>query len=237
MRAILRRDRKPCVSIDEACAARFLRAQHESQFERDSPHAVAYGVAGFIAAFPCSELCVQLRSVLQTDAGAIRRESVGDVGDIFAQPHYLVRTGSLHRYLADRRPSGSRRFGTLAGRYRTLHDSRIELCGWRTSHMDSASDRNRVFATSDASAVGGMVPNLRQYSRGNTLGDCGGTLVIAPIIAELIQPAGWPRSIRGSGRGGDRFAAGSACYRGAADRITLPNFPCGANRPPAAHSN
>jgi len=192
---MLRRDPKNlAVSIDEAGAADALAGPTRSQFERDSPHAWRMVVAGFIAAFTLFGVVYSFGAFFKPIAaqfGANRSETSA-IFSITSCISFVL--GPFTGHLADRYgPKRIAAIGALAVGIGLATTSRIEHL-WMAyiTYGFGVGTAIACCYVPMLAAVGGWFLKRRNTALGISASGIGvGTLVIAPITAELIHRLGW----------------------------------------------
>lgn len=192
---MLRRDPKNlAVSIDHAAATETSAVPTRSQFERDSPHAWRMVAAGFIAAFTLFGVVYSFGAFfkpLAAQFGANRSETSA-IFSITSCISFVL--GPFTGHLADR--YGPRRIATigalaigigLAATSRINHLWMVYITYGFGVGIAIACCYVPMLA-----AVGGWFLKRRNTALGIAASGIGvGTLVIAPITAELIHRLGW----------------------------------------------
>jgi MFS family permease len=192
---MLRRDPKNlAVSIDEAGAADTSAGATGSQFERDSPHAWRMVVAGFIAAFTLFGVVYSFGAFFKPIAaqfGANRSETSA-IFSITSCISFVL--GPFTGHLADRYgPKRIAAIGALAIGIGLATTSRIEHL-WMAyiTYGFGVGTAIACCYVPMLAAVGGWFLKRRNTALGISASGIGvGTLVIAPITAELIHRLGW----------------------------------------------
>jgi MFS family permease len=192
---MLRRDPKNlAVSIDETRAADTSAGATRSQFERDSPHAWRMVVAGFIAAFTLFGVVYSFGAFFKPIAaqfGANRSETSA-IFSITSCISFVL--GPFTGHLADRYgPKRIAAIGALAIGIGLATTSRIEHL-WMAyiTYGFGVGTAIACCYVPMLAAVGGWFLKRRNTALGISASGIGvGTLVIAPITAELIHRLGW----------------------------------------------
>jgi MFS family permease len=192
---MLRRDPKNlAVSIDDAAATETSAIPTRSQFERDSPHAWRMVAAGFIAAFTLFGVVYSFGAFFKPIAaqfGANRSETSA-IFSITSCISFVL--GPFTGHLADR--YGPRRIatiGALAIGIGLAATSRIHHL-WMAyiTYGFGVGIAIACCYVPMLAAVGGWFLKRRNAALGIAASGIGvGTLVIAPITAELIHRLGW----------------------------------------------
>jgi MFS family permease len=192
---MLRRDPENlAVSIDDGVATKTHADAPRSQFERDSPHAWRMVAAGFIAAFTLFGVVYSFGAFFKPIAaqfGANRSETSA-IFSITSCISFVL--GPFTGHLADR--YGPRRiatFGALAIGIGLAATSRIDHL-WMAyiTYGFGVGVAIACCYVPMLAAVGGWFLKRRNTALGFAASGIGvGTLVTAPITAELIRRLGW----------------------------------------------
>jgi len=192
---MLRRDPENlAVSIDDGVATKTHADAPRSQFERDSPHAWRMVAAGFIAAFTLFGVVYSFGAFFKPIAaqfGANRSETSA-IFSITSCISFVL--GPFTGHLADR--YGPRRiatFGALAIGIGLAATSRIDHL-WMAyiTYGFGVGVAIACCYVPMLAAVGGWFLKRRNTALGIAASGIGvGTLVTAPITAELIRRLGW----------------------------------------------
>jgi MFS family permease len=182
------------VSIDEAIAAKTSIGQTRSQFERDSPHAWRMVVAGFLAAFTLFGVVYSFGAFFKpiaTQFGA-NRSATSAIFSITSCISFVL--GPFTGHLADRygpRPIAT--IGALAIGMGLAATSRIDnLWMAYVTYGLGVGIAIACCYVPMLAAVGGWFLKRRNTALGIAASGIGvGTLVTAPITAELIRRLGW----------------------------------------------
>jgi MFS family permease len=192
---MLRRDPENlAVSIDDSVATKTITGAPRSQFERDSPHAWRMVVAGFIAAFTLFGVVYSFGAFFKPIAAQFgaNRSATSAIFSITSCISFVL--GPFTGHLADR--YGPRRIatiGALAIGIGLAATSRIDRL-WMAyiTYGFGVGVAIACCYVPMLAAVGGWFLKRRNTALGIAASGIGvGTLVTAPITAELIRRLGW----------------------------------------------